>query len=326
MIENSSVFVLSYEFDSTLAEILNWFKVKGIKFFHVTSTTPIWINDFQFDGTKLIDFTISNLNTEEEITLSKLTGFLYRGGELNISLDKINLSLSEIQIIDVRNNFFDELVYLKRFIFKGLLGLEKVLGSPFHARPDKLEMLEIASSCGLITPATKIVTKPNQISKSKLDRYITKPFTDNVVYRFENKRHATYTSILSDVINDSTKEFFPSLIQERIEVMYELRVFFLEYKLFPARLVFHGDTIDYRKEQSGFCNAQPYKFNIEEGIKIIKFIEKSGFKTGSIDLIRDKNNTLFFLEINPNGAYEWISSECNYNISLLIAEYFNYEN
>ena len=41
--------------------------------------------------------------------------------------------------------------------------------------------------------------------------------------------------------------------------------------------------------------------------------------TGSIDLIKTKNNDYFFLEVNPCGQYESLSFNCNYQLNKKIA-------
>lgn len=43
--------------------------------------------------------------------------------------------------------------------------------------------------------------------------------------------------------------------------------------------------------------------------------------TGSIDMIKNKNNEYIFLEVNPVGQFSMVSYPCNYYIEEKIASY-----
>ena len=45
-----------------------------------------------------------------------------------------------------------------------------------------------------------------------------------------------------------------------------------------------------------------------------------GINTGSIDLIYSLSNEYVFLEVNPQGQFDWLSKNCNYYIEKDIAE------
>ena len=57
--------------------------------------------------------------------------------------------------------------------------------------------------------------------------------------------------------------------------------------------------------------------------KLTEFMEVSNLDTGSIDLIVTPNNEYIFLEVNPVGQFEWLSTNCNYYIEKHIANYFS---
>ena len=46
-----------------------------------------------------------------------------------------------------------------------------------------------------------------------------------------------------------------------------------------------------------------------------------GLNCASIDLIFDDKDNYYFLEINPVGQFEFLSSACNYNIEAVIANW-----
>ena len=51
-----------------------------------------------------------------------------------------------------------------------------------------------------------------------------------------------------------------------------------------------------------------------------------GLISGSIDLILSNNKDYYFLEVNPEGQYDWVSVFGGYNLDKKIAKYMiNYE-
>ncbi|MBM6497958.1 hypothetical protein H9X54_001390 [Flavobacterium macrobrachii] len=121
------------------------------------------------------------------------------------------------------------------------------------------------------------------------------------------------------------EHFFPSLLQEYIQKKYELRIFFLNDKLY-SMAIFSQESeqtkIDYRNYQKEKPNRRvPYKLPIEIEEKLIFFMRKIELNSGSIDMIVTYSNEYYFLEVNPVGQFGALSYNCNYNIENLIADY-----
>lgn len=45
------------------------------------------------------------------------------------------------------------------------------------------------------------------------------------------------------------------------------------------------------------------------------------YQTGSIDIVVDKLDVYYFLEVNPIGQFKQVSSPCNYNLEEKIAKF-----
>jgi glutathione synthase/RimK-type ligase-like ATP-grasp enzyme len=60
--------------------------------------------------------------------------------------------------------------------------------------------------------------------------------------------------------------------------------------------------------------------------KIDEFMSSLNLKCGSLDLIYSTNDELYFLEVNPNGQYDWVSYFGNFNLTKNIAEILINEN
>ena len=84
--------------------------------------------------------------------------------------------------------------------------------------------------------------------------------------------------------------------------------------------------LDYRNYNREKPNRN-VPFQLPEKIETLarKFMEQSQLDTGSIDFIVDEKGEFIFLEVNPNGQFDWLSNNCNYYIEKKIAKYLSNE-
>ncbi len=114
---------------------------------------------------------------------------------------------------------------------------------------------------------------------------------------------------------------------EYIEKAYEIRVFILGDKLFSMAIFSQKNEqtkTDSRKYDYHNPNRMvPYLLPnlIERKLKAL--FKQLSLGTGSVDLIKSKNNEYYFLEINPDGQYGFMSETCNYNLDYEIANYLS---
>lgn len=54
--------------------------------------------------------------------------------------------------------------------------------------------------------------------------------------------------------------------------------------------------------------------------KISQFMNYLNLNIGCIDMILDKENKYYFLEVNPVGQFDQESHQCNYNLYKVIAD------
>ncbi|WP_445431088.1 hypothetical protein [Chryseobacterium indoltheticum] len=119
-------------------------------------------------------------------------------------------------------------------------------------------------------------------------------------------------------INSLSDYFIPALFQKKIDKKFEIRIFYINEKLFPMAIFSQNDQltfIDYRNYNSDRQNRNvPFKLPNEIHNKIIQFVRNKKSNTGSIDLIYSVDDEYIFLEDNPMGQYDWVSKYCNYYI------------
>jgi D-alanine-D-alanine ligase-like ATP-grasp enzyme len=55
--------------------------------------------------------------------------------------------------------------------------------------------------------------------------------------------------------------------------------------------------------------------------KLWQFMQELELNTGSIDIVVDKSNNYYFLEVNPIGQFGMVSFPCNYLLEKKVAEH-----
>jgi D-alanine-D-alanine ligase-like ATP-grasp enzyme len=82
--------------------------------------------------------------------------------------------------------------------------------------------------------------------------------------------------------------------------------------------------IDFRNYNNENPNRNiPFKLPKKIEKKLKKIIKIKQLDSCSIDLIVTPENEFVFLEINPQGQFEWISYYCNYHIEKKIANHIS---
>ena len=124
-----------------------------------------------------------------------------------------------------------------------------------------------------------------------------------------------YTRVISmaDKLDFSNLNVDPYTFQAYIEPQYELRVTVVRDQVFAAKV--SGDNIDgiisdnrdwrYAWANNSFT-AEKLELSTQLAQQCVKLVERLGLQYGAIDLIVDKNDTVWFLEINPNGQWAFI--------------------
>ncbi len=189
--------------------------------------------------------------------------------------------------------------------------------------------LKIAQRNGLMTPLSFIITNKEQfedlrqISANK--SYITKSLKNCITKIIDAKLfHFGFTiEILNDKLKKINYDFFPSLVQEKIEKEFEIRSFYLKGKMYSMAIFSQNNEktkLDYRNYDLKKQNRQiPFQLPAEIEDKIKKFMKEINLNCGSIDIIYGKDGNYYFLEVNPVGHFGWLSFNCNYFLEEIIA-------
>jgi ATP-GRASP peptide maturase of grasp-with-spasm system len=209
-----------------------------------------------------------------------------------------------------------------------LFASAKWLTTPAEARLSKLRALQLASMVGLDTPDTLITNcKSNlQAFKERHRRIITKCIGDVGIFQYAGHNWGLYTrEITQENLEAAPETFFPTLFQERLEKLYEVRSFYLDGQFYSMGIFSQSDpkTRDdfrqYNYDQPNRC--VPYRLPRETSIALQRLMDLAGLTTGSVDLVRTAEGKLLFLEVNPEGQFGMVSEPCNYFLEKKVAAY-----
>lgn len=271
-------------------------------------------------------FSVNNL----EINSNEIVSILIRGGFIRIKTNIFSLPKK-------RNNYVDEIeYYLAAYNFSMIDFLTwffesnfKCVGSFGNGNSNKIIDLNIAKKVGLKIPDTYIVTSKDKCNMLLRDAiYISKSIALNFDI-FSTKESSTFgytTRINPELLSLLPETFAPSLVQQKINRKYDLRVFILGDEIIPMAMTNSNksdemieDVRDYNRARMPRISKVKLSKEIEDNL--FSFMRIKGLNTTSIDMICSLENEYYFLESNPVGQIGFYSFRSNSYIEYKIAEY-----
>lgn len=230
-------------------------------------------------------------------------------------------------------NVVSAVVHLRRelrvvgtFIFD-CLSSARWLSHPLTSTLNKLQVLRLASECGIDIPKTLVSSDRTALATfvSKHDRVITKPIGDGVVFELGGSSFFSYTSVVNEdpFTRNGNDLVFPTLLQECLNKQYEIRAFFLDGDFYSMAIFSQSDqqtNVDFRRYQYRRPNRTvPFRLPEDLSDKLALLLRKLDLETASIDLVRTAEGRFVFLEINPVGQFGMVSYPCNYHLEHHVA-------
>lgn len=316
------VFILTQEGDSSALYVLEWLLFMNQEVFMVSENDEIIDLSFCRDRDNEMCFDISF--DKGLFSTQKVKSYWYRRGSLSINFLKYSHYPEAVfEHLEREWKSLDE-------FFHYVIEQNKHIGSISKIDINKLESIDEASRVGLLVPATYIHSTVDKLGEliGRPKEYITKGI-NNIVDYVDDANGVRYKSLTEKIekncINAVSKIFFPSLLQEKIEKQFEVRVFYLHGKCWSMAIfsqVNEKTAIDFRNYDMHNPNRYvPFILPEEIEGKTIKFMHSVNLNTGSLDFIVTKENTFVFLEVNPDGQFDFLSQSCNYHLELEIANY-----
>lgn len=291
------VYILPKKIDQSAQILCQWLETMDIKTKIFSSTFELFISIF-YQHEDIIFYNRRMLQFDHE----------------NFSNSALTLSLRE------------EERALKEFYNYKILHKKSVIFFNFieNFSNNKLIQLEFAKKNGLVVPFTKIINNKKDLFKIT-KQIITKPIIKSITEKKGNSVFINYTSeITKSYFKNCRNDFFPSLVQEKIEKLFEIRSFYINGRFYSMAIFSQANSktkVDFRSYDKFKQNrCVPFKLPFDIELKLKCLMKDLKLESGSIDIIKNIDNKYVFLEVNPNGEFGLLSETCNYNLEQVIAK------
>ena len=323
------VLILSENSDHSTSEVMQWLEYYGEK------TVRINIED---QDTSFFSYDIEKqemiIETEgKQVSTKDIDAIWYRRGGVPLRFktnpkERLKGTFTEPDIFErFRTHINEEARTVKEFIHYFLDQIDRQVGSWHNSSVNKLIVLHKATKLGIDVPASFVSSNRTAMQNYKQEkgRVITKAISDGVFFENNEIGYISYTEDVEDeVLEEMPEQSFPSLLQERLDKAYELRVFYLCGKFYAMAIFSQLDAqteTDFRKYNHEKPNRfVPYQLPKEEEEKLDKLMKDLNLQTGSIDIVVTKDQRYVFLEVNPVGQIGMLDFPCNYGLYKIIAQ------
>ncbi len=235
--------------------------------------------------------------------------------------------INEVFREQIEREVTDEIFALVQYLFFAF-GDRVWLPPPQSANVNKLVMLDRARAAGLETPVSRVINNRKDLYdfyNDSTDGVITKPILKSGYYTVGRQTYFANVNPIDEPTVNSLPHFFaPSLFQQRLDREYEIRVFYLDGKFFSlAQLTNSAEVYVDIKLNNHVAGTEWVTYQLPGAveIKIDRFMKSINLNTGSLDIVKLKNGSYCFLEVNPVGQYSHPSHFGNFELERLIAEW-----
>ena len=185
-----------------------------------------------------------------------------------------------------------------------------VLTKPYLLRQaeNKIFQLIYAKSHSILMPKSFIGN--NDYWKCINDQRIIKPIS---VGKIETSSGIAIiqTNLMHENDSYDSPELTPVYIQEYIKKSFEVRITVVDDDFFAGKIV-SDNMIDWRAGNNNQYEIIDIPIEIKKCIKMM--MKDFQLRFGAIDYIVDVDGKWYFLEINPNGQWQWL--ECILGLSI----------
>ena len=299
---------------------------------HSTNDTIDWFNlgFLRTDNCNFIRNLIFNFNTlDYEIQLfdgkwiSKIITYWYRRDDFVLGINSDRIVNENTQ---TRLNLEKEWDKFKDFLHFYCESKNSIGSYRKEIFQNKLTTLFLVQQIGLKIPPTLVTTQKNNLVAfvQENGECITKSISNMFKIEKSGFFQTIGTQLVTKAMIDTLDEtFFPTLIQKKIEKVFELRVFYLKGLFYPMAIFSQTDErtqLDYRSYNRTKPNRNiPFVLPNDIEVKLQVLMNKLELNTGSIDMMVTSEGEYVFLEVNPTGQFGWVSENCNYYLEEKIA-------
>lgn len=194
----------------------------------------------------------------------------------------------------------------------------KVLTKPYILRKteNKIYQLLYANKHNLLMPESFIGNSIEGANELLEYRSIIKPITTGKILDGQIKELYN-TNYCNEIVEDIS--LMPIYLQRYIDKKYEVRVTFIDDNFFAVKILTE-EKLDWRKDY-GKISYSVIECPKDIVDKCKKILEDFELKFGAFDFIVNHNDEWVFLEVNPNGQWQWLEVATGIPISKYIIDY-----
>jgi glutathione synthase/RimK-type ligase-like ATP-grasp enzyme len=184
-----------------------------------------------------------------------------------------------------------------------------------------------AKNLGFVIPATLITNDPtkalNFYYENNKNIIVKALYHHNI--EFQDSIYSVYTHKVSnaDLSKFTDLKYAPSILQERLDKSSELRVTVVKDKVFPVKIELNpaiSQWDDIHRYPISQLTKNYIHLESDTERRCISLIQSLGLDYGAIDFVMDKDNKLFFLEVNPTGDWLWVEKQTKLPITKAVVD------
>lgn len=183
----------------------------------------------------------------------------------------------------------------------------------------KILQLHAARRAGLRVPSTLVTNSRDELRTflSQHRRVVTKMLVP-LSQSMDGSGPFVYTNFVAaeDVDGAEVLGPAPMIFQVALDKREELRIVVVGERLFVAGV--QPGALDWRKGVGSPWRRAELPRRTEHAI--VSLVRSLGLTTASIDLLRDAQNELWFLDLNPAGEWGWLQRDLGLPIADALAE------
>ncbi len=189
---------------------------------------------------------------------------------------------------------------------------------------DKVRQLGLANQVGFSVPETVVTNDLNSVRELQVNfALVAKPLKQALLEEGDNSS-VLFTSRIDELSDDDLASIAlcPAIFQQLIPKEVDLRVTVVGSSVFTVAI--HSQEteetkVDWRRGSNPSLRHEIVTLPDEIAELCIEIVRLQGLRFGAIDLVRDKDGKIWFLECNPNGQWAWIENRTGLPISACIA-------
>ncbi len=285
----------------------------------------IFRTDSFFNENNYISCSLDN-QSKYGLKLNKTSDFISNFEAIYVRGPCFDITIPEVQNIEASKWSRQESKANLFSIFDSFPGI--VLNRPSCSlySDGKLSQLRDARSFGLTIPETLVTNNLEELKKfkEKHNLIIFKSMCPPKIKK-DGRLHTIYTNIISSEMIANKVSLGGNLcfFQEYIPKYVEIRAYVIGDKVLSSEIHSQNSTkanIDWRRYDHANTPYYQHELPVDICDKLIQLNDKYGLLYSACDLILTPSGEYYFLEINPDGIFQWIETFTGLPISDEIAK------